>query len=350
MVHHTMNTSNTSAPSASSKSKDMSVWNREKQVDGSRQRAVRASRLALAALIVGSLAACAIDPYTYPQPAPVVTAPADDGPLPPALQRGKSLWTPVRWSELPGWGQDSLHEAWNAWLRGCERPVAGHAALCNEARPLAIATPAEQRAWVERRFQPYRVMERDGSLPQGLLTGYYEPILGASRLPSATHRTPLYAPPAGLRAGQPWYSRKDIDTLPAAQAALLAAAGALVTGSDQLLSDSESLFNAFTGLAVALPGRLGGVTAPAGAGNTGRMEGMAPLPAAVGRTADVAALRPARGAPPPALATGSPSAVSSIMDGLALGGMAATLCSRMYSSISRQPANTADLSAFGLST
>ena len=144
----------------------------------------------------------------------------DSGPLPPALQRGKSLWTPVRWSELPGWGQDSLHEAWNAWLRGCEKPVPGHAGLCAEARPLAIATPADQRAWIERRFQPYRVVEPNGSLPQGLLTGYYEPILGASRLPSATHRTPLYAPPAGLRAGQPWYSRKDIDTLPAAQAAL----------------------------------------------------------------------------------------------------------------------------------
>jgi membrane-bound lytic murein transglycosylase A len=156
-------------------------------------------------------------PPRAPADAPDVV---DSGPLPPALQRGKSLWTPVRWSELPGWGQDSLHEAWNAWLRGCERPVAGHAALCNEARPLAIATPAEQRAWVERRFQPYRVMERDGSLPQGLLTGYYEPILGARRQPSASHRTPLYALPAGFRPGQPWYSRKDIDTLPAAQAAL----------------------------------------------------------------------------------------------------------------------------------
>ena len=36
----------------------------------------------------------------------------------------------------------------------------------------------------------------------------------------ATHRPPLYAPPAGLRAGQPWHSRQDIDTLPAPQAAL----------------------------------------------------------------------------------------------------------------------------------
>ncbi len=126
----------------------------------------------------------------------------------------------MRWSELPGWGQDSLFEAWNAWVRGCERPAPGQASPCAELRQLAIGTPAEQQAWVMRRFQPYRVTEPDGSLPEGLLTGYYEPIMAASRVPTATHRTPLYAPPAGLRNGQPWYSRQEIDTLPAAQAAL----------------------------------------------------------------------------------------------------------------------------------
>jgi len=219
MVHHTMNTSNTSAPSASSNSNDMgsTCGGGVAGVEG-----LRVLRLAAAVLIVGSLAACAIDPYTYPQPAPAPSAgtPADDGPLPPALQRGKSRWTPVRWAELPGWGQDSLHEAWNAWVRGCERPAPGQAALCQEARQLSIGTAAEQQAWLVRRFQPYRVSEPDGSVPPGLLTGYYEPILSASRAPSATHRTPLYAPPAGLPAGQPWYSRQEIDTLPAAQAAL----------------------------------------------------------------------------------------------------------------------------------
>ena len=177
-------------------------------------------RTALTVLIVGSLAACAVDPYTYPTPAPVTALPADDGPLPPAMQRGKSRWTPVRWAELPGWGQDSLHEVWNAWVRGCERPVPGHAALCAEVRQLSIGTPEEQRDWMVRRFQPYRVTEPDGSEPPGLLTGYYEPILDARRAPDATHRTPLYAPPAGLPPGQPWHSRQQIDTLPAAQAAL----------------------------------------------------------------------------------------------------------------------------------
>ncbi|MDO9481495.1 MAG: hypothetical protein Q7J66_12955, partial [Hydrogenophaga sp.] len=91
-----------------------------------RSKAGRGLRWALVALIVGSLAACATGPSPYPQPTPgtpaSTPAPAPDEPLPPTLQRGKSRWTPVRWAEVPGWGQDSLHEVWNAWVRGCERP------------------------------------------------------------------------------------------------------------------------------------------------------------------------------------------------------------------------------------
>lgn len=174
-----------------------------------------------AAAIVGSLVSCAVGPVVdVPEPAEPVVTSDDNTPLPAAMQRGKSRWVPVRYSELPGWGQDRLHEAWNAWVRGCERPVPGHAALCTEVRQLSIATAAEQQAWVMRRFQPYRVTEPDGSVPGGLLTGYYEPIMSASRQPSATHRVPLFAPPAGLRSGQTWYTRQEIDTLPAAQAAL----------------------------------------------------------------------------------------------------------------------------------
>ncbi len=174
-----------------------------------------------AAAIVGSLVSCAVGPVVdVPEPAEPVVTSDDNAPLPAAMQRGKSRWVPVRYSELPGWGQDRLHEAWNAWVRGCERPAPGHAALCTEVRQLSIATAAEQQAWVMRRFQPYRVTEPDGSVPGGLLTGYYEPIMSASRQPSATHRVPLFAPPAGLRSGQTWYTRQEIDTLPAAQAAL----------------------------------------------------------------------------------------------------------------------------------
>lgn len=216
MVHHTMNTSNTSAPSASSKSKVMDCFR------GSKKPAFAPGlRALMAALIVGTIAGCASGPDPFPGSVPGIgTSVIEEAQLPPPIQRGKSRWMPVRWSELPGWGQDSLHEAWNAWLRACERPASTHASLCTEVRQLSIATPAEQTAWVERRLQPYRVTDPDGAAPSGLLTGYYEPILDASRVPTALHRTPLYAPPAGLRAGQPWYTRQEIETLPAAQAAL----------------------------------------------------------------------------------------------------------------------------------
>ncbi len=179
--------------------------------------------------IVGMLVvACASVP---PQPAPAApsagttaappTAQAPDGavPLPPPLLRAKSRWVPVHWTELPGFGQDTLHEAWNAWLKSCERPPAALAALCPQVRLLSIATADEQRAWMLRSLQPYRVQALDGGA-QGLLTAYYEPLLEARRQASDTHTVALFAPPAGAAQRRPWFSRQEIDTLPEAQAQL----------------------------------------------------------------------------------------------------------------------------------
>ena len=153
------------------------------------------------------------------RPAAAPVEPADTGPLPPPLVQGKSRWQPVRWTELPGFGQDALHEAWNAWLKSCERPGPAFAAICPEVRRLSIAQGDEQRAWMMRRLQPYRVESLQGPV-EGLLTGYYEPMLEASRLRTATHRTPLYRPPGNLADRKPWFTRQEIDTLPEARAAL----------------------------------------------------------------------------------------------------------------------------------
>ncbi len=154
-----------------------------------------------------------------PSPGAALPDPADSAPLPPALVHGKSRWQPVRWAELPGFADDALHEAWNAWLKSCERPGPAFAPLCAEVRQLSIATPQEQRAWMLRRLQPYRVEPLQGA-SEGLLTGYYEPMLEGTRVPTATHSVPLFRPPASLASRRPWYSRQEIDTLPEARAAL----------------------------------------------------------------------------------------------------------------------------------
>ena len=186
------------------------------------------------AVIVGTLAACSSAPPlpTESLPGPSIATPGgvptegaaatrrdDDRPLPAVRVQARSRWVPVRWSELPGFDQDALHEAWNAWIRSCERPAPGWSGLCPQVRQLSIASGAEQRQWMVRHLQPYRVEPLQAAEP-GLLTAYYEPVMDASRQPTATHRVPLYRPPADLGRRKPWFTRQEMDTLPEAQAAL----------------------------------------------------------------------------------------------------------------------------------
>ena len=211
MVHQTINTNSTKAPNASSKSKLMN----------------RLLCTLLNGFIVGMLAACGSAPRLIPQdiappsplavPAPTVseTPPA----LPGELLQSKSRWTPVPWTDLPGFAEDSLFEAWNAWLKSCERPGPVFAPLCAEVRRLSIGTEAEQRAWLVTRLQAYRVEALSGPTV-GLLTAYFEPILDASRTANANFSVPLYRLPAGLSAGRTWFSRQEMDTLAEARAAL----------------------------------------------------------------------------------------------------------------------------------
>jgi len=184
-------------------------------------------------LIIASalLASCASPPMSSSPPLPSSapssgaepalpgSRPADSGPLPPALVQGKSRWVPVRWAELPGFEDDQLSDAWNAWLKSCERPGPKFAPLCSEVRRLSIATGEQQRDWMMSRLQPYRVETPQGA-SEGLLTSYYEPVLKASRRPGGGFEVPLYKAPAALGSRKPWFSRQEIDTLPEARSAL----------------------------------------------------------------------------------------------------------------------------------
>lgn len=136
------------------------------------------------------------------------------------LQRPGSRWEAVAWSSLPGFEADDLSQAWNAWLKSCERPGTNWAALCPKVRQLSIADEAAKREWMRAHLQPYRVLAPDSGSDSGLLTSYFEPEMAARRLPDERYGVPLYAPPPGLRSSQPWFSRQEIDTLAAARAAL----------------------------------------------------------------------------------------------------------------------------------
>jgi len=126
---------------------------------------------------------------------------------------------PASWSELPGWDNDRTAEVWPALLRSCERPAPGWANICAQAKLGAPADDAAVRVWLQGRLNPYRIESQDGAA-QGLTTGYFEPIIAASRKPQGSFQVPLYAPPADLASRKPYWTRQELDTLPAAQAAI----------------------------------------------------------------------------------------------------------------------------------
>lgn len=155
---------------------------------------------------------------TQPNPAPPQEISTVEPTTSATLIRAKSRWVPVQWGALPGLNEDALHEAWNAWIRSCEKPNPAFAPLCNELRRMSLATQGDQLGWMMARLQPYRVETLNGEA-QGLLTGYFEPLLEGSRTATSEFTVPLYRPPTGLGRA-PWFTRQEIDTLPQAQAAL----------------------------------------------------------------------------------------------------------------------------------
>ena len=180
-----------------------------------------------AVLIAGMLAGCGSVSLDYPAGttpgsarAPTVTVPSIAPPgMGVATGQSKSRWTTVAWNELPGFEEDNLFEAWNAWIKSCERPAPLFAGYCGDVRRLSIATAAAQRDWMRQHFQPQRVESLQGD-PNGLLTGYFEPQMDASRVPTTAFSIPIYQPPRSLAQRKPWFNRREIDTLPEAQAAL----------------------------------------------------------------------------------------------------------------------------------
>jgi len=117
-------------------------------------------------------------------------------PTPPA---NYSTLKPVGWQTVAHWQDDRMGEAWTAFLRSCATLVkrTGWQAVCSEAMAMTPPDNKAARAFFEQQFQPYQAFQEDGS-PDGLVTGYYEPLLKGDRVRTERARYPLYAAPDDL--------------------------------------------------------------------------------------------------------------------------------------------------------
>ncbi len=145
----------------------------------------------------------AVSPPAPPATPPVAVAVAKPAPPPPTAakpdttEEAARALTAVAWAELPGWHQDNHAEALPALLASC-RVLARQVAwqdLCEAAQSVKGRDAAKR--FFETHFTPYRVAAPDASA-EGLITGYYEPILRGGRKPSARNRFALYGVPDDL--------------------------------------------------------------------------------------------------------------------------------------------------------
>lgn len=106
----------------------------------------------------------------------------------------------VSWAELPGWRDDSLAQAWPALLNSCQIMPARDtrwSELCADATLFTSPDEGTARAFFESRFVAHEMSGNNGAA-DGLITGYYEPLLQGSLIRSNRFRYPLYGRPDDL--------------------------------------------------------------------------------------------------------------------------------------------------------
>jgi peptidoglycan lytic transglycosylase A len=134
-------------------------------------------------------AACPACPVCPAQPvAPAV-------PVPPA----KPL-QPAAWSDLPGWAQDDARQALPALRSSCgvllkqaRWKPACEALLALGPNPEAMAL----RRVLEQQLTPWQAVNPDGAR-EGLITGYYEPLIKGSRTRSGAYSWPIRGVPEDM--------------------------------------------------------------------------------------------------------------------------------------------------------
>jgi membrane-bound lytic murein transglycosylase A len=169
-------------------------------------RLAAARALCLAALLV--LPGCESVPEQPAPPPPKPSAPRDAPPTPapspapafkpPAAGTAGAL-RQVAWSELPGWQADDPSQAWGAFLVSCRALVKQDAwrDICTLADSFRNPDRDTARRFFEAHLAPFQVTHADGS-DEGLITGYYEPLLRGSRKPSSRYRYAVYGLPDDL--------------------------------------------------------------------------------------------------------------------------------------------------------
>ncbi len=125
----------------------------------------------------------------------------------PGSKMPSSNFTKVSYSALPGWEDDDVRYALQAFRNSCRAKIQYVGELnpnpelfkekC-ETLPSPDASTSTVRAWFESHFQPYQIYNDNGT-DTGLFTGYYSPTIKGCRTKTAHCDTPLMSAPTDGR-------------------------------------------------------------------------------------------------------------------------------------------------------
>ncbi|WP_228882401.1 murein transglycosylase A [Paraburkholderia saeva] len=159
------------------------------------------SAVAVAAMLAACGGGASVRPLSPPTGAAIIPG-----------QIASTRLTPVAWQQVPGWQDDSLIGAAAALRQNCARLARqpNWQRACAAAMQLDDLDVASARTFFETYFTPFQFANTDGTL-DGLVTGYYEPLLRGSRVRHGVYQTALYRWPAGYRAGAALPARAQLE-------------------------------------------------------------------------------------------------------------------------------------------
>jgi membrane-bound lytic murein transglycosylase A len=109
-------------------------------------------------------------------------------------------YLPAPFAAIPGWASAPVAPGLRAFAASCERISGGPLRrACDAASTQPLEDEAAARRFVESTFEAWAIVSADGA-SEGLVTGYYEPVLAGSRTRSERFRIPVYGVPADLVA------------------------------------------------------------------------------------------------------------------------------------------------------
>ncbi len=136
---------------------------------------------------------CPVCPVCPPVPVCPQAVPAVE--VPPRLET-------ATWADLPDWQKDNLAASWTAFQESCRGLAsrangAGWTRVCDLARGVDGQDGTAVRRFYESHFIPHAVVEGDGRR-EGMVTGYYEPLILGSRKRDTRHATPVLGVPGDM--------------------------------------------------------------------------------------------------------------------------------------------------------